>query len=32
MKELKLDYYFENIESFRFKDIFDGCIYPWEAI
>lgn len=32
MEKLKLDYYFENIDSFRFKEIFEGCTYPWEAL
>lgn len=32
MEELKLDYYFENTDSFRFKEIFDGCTYPWEVL
>ena len=32
MEELKLNYYFEDIENFRFKDIFEGCTYPWEVI
>lgn len=32
MEELKLDYYFKNIEDFRFKEIFEGCIYPWEVL
>ncbi len=32
MEKLKLDYYFEDIENFRFKEIFEGCTYPWEAL
>lgn len=32
MKELELEYYFENINNFTFKEIFDGCKYPWEAL
>lgn len=32
MEELKLDYYFKEMTSFTFKEIFDGCIYPWEAL
>ena len=32
MQNLKLDYYFKDIENFRFKEVFDGCIYPWEAL
>ena len=32
MDKLKIDYYFEDIENFRFKDIFEGCTFPWEAL
>ena len=32
MDDLKLDYYFEDIENFRFKELFDGCTYPWEVL
>ena len=32
MDELRLDYYFKDMENFAFKEIFDGCIYPWEAL
>lgn len=32
MEELKLNYYFKNIEKFAFKEIFENCTYPWEAI
>lgn len=32
MENLKLDYYFKDIENFRFKEIFEGCTYPWEAL
>ena len=32
MKELELDYYFKEIENFRFKDVFNNCTYPWEAL
>ena len=32
MEELKLDYYYKDIESFRFKEVFEGCTYPWEAL
>ena len=32
MDKLKLDYYFEDVENYRFKEIFDGCIYPWEVL
>ena len=32
MEELKLDYYFKDMENLAFKDIFEGCTYPWEAL
>ena len=32
MEELKLEYYFKNIEEFAFKEVFDNCTYPWEAL
>ena len=32
MKELELKYYFEEIENFRFEDVFNDCTYPWEAL
>lgn len=32
MEELKLEYYFKEMEGFRFKEVFEGCIYPWEAL
>ena len=32
MEELKLEYYFKEMEEFRFKEVFEGCIYPWEAL
>ena len=32
MQNLKLDYYFKDIENFRFKEVFDKCTYPWEAL
>lgn len=32
MKELNLNYYFENIENFTFKEIFNECNYPWEVL
>ena len=32
MEKLKIDYYFENIGDFRFKEIFEGCTYPWEVL
>lgn len=32
MQELELNYYFKEIENFRFKGVFDKCKYPWEAL
>ena len=32
MQNLKLDYYFKDIENFSFKEVFDKCTYPWEAL
>ena len=32
MEELKLEYYFKEMEGFRFKEVFEGCISPWEAL
>ena len=32
MKELEINYYFKEIEEFRFKDVFKDCQYPWEAL
>lgn len=32
MEEFKLDYYFGETENFRFKEIFEGCTYPWEVL
>lgn len=32
MEELKLSYYFENIDGFTYKEIFENCVYPWDAL
>ena len=32
MEELKLEYYFKELESFTFKEVFEGATYPWEAL
>lgn len=32
MEELKLEYYFEDIENFAFKEVFKNCTYPWEVL
>jgi bifunctional UDP-N-acetylglucosamine pyrophosphorylase/glucosamine-1-phosphate N-acetyltransferase len=32
MENLKLNYYFEHIDEFEYKELFDNCTYPWEAL
>ena len=32
MKELELKYYFEHLEEFTEKEIFEGCTYVWEPL
>ena len=32
MENFKLDYYFENIDNFAFKEVFKNATYPWEAL
>ena len=32
MEELKLEYYFKDMENFAFREVFEGCIYPWEVL
>ncbi len=32
MKELKLNYYFNDIENFPFKEVFNNFEYPWEVV
>ncbi len=32
MKELKLEYYFEHMDEFPNKEIFDNCTYVWETL
>lgn len=32
MQELKLEYYFEHMEEFRAKEVFEGCTYVWEPL
>ena len=32
MNNLKIDYYFEHINEFENKDVFEDCTYPWEAL
>ena len=32
MDKFKLDYYFEDVKNFRFKELFDNCTYPWEVL
>lgn len=32
MNNLKLNYYFEHLEEFEHKEVFENCTYPWEAL
>lgn len=32
MENFKLDYYFENMDTFAFKEVFENATYPWEAL
>ena len=32
MEELKLNYYFKEMDKFAYKEIFEGCTYPWEVL
>lgn len=32
MENFKLEYYFENMDTFAFKKVFEGATYPWEAL
>ncbi len=32
MEELKLSYYFKEIENFTFKEVFENYTYPWEVL
>lgn len=32
MEKTKLEYFFKEIEEFRFKEVFTGCTYPWEVL
>lgn len=32
MEELKLDYYFKQMNEFSEKEIFEGCTYVWEPL
>lgn len=32
MENYKLENYFEHIDEFEHKELFDGCTYPWEAL
>lgn len=32
MENLKLPYYFNHIDEFEHKELFEGCTYPWEAL
>lgn len=32
MKNFELEYYFEHIDEFEYKNLFEGCKYPWEVL
>ena len=32
MEELKLDYYFSEMQNFTFKEVFKDFTYPWEVL
>ena len=32
MKNFKMNNYFEHIDEFEYKELFDNCVYPWEAL
>ncbi len=32
MEEFELKYYFKEMDNFTFKEVFNGCIYPWEVL
>ena len=32
MENIKLDYYFEHMNEFEHKEVFEECTYPWEAL
>jgi bifunctional UDP-N-acetylglucosamine pyrophosphorylase/glucosamine-1-phosphate N-acetyltransferase len=32
MEELKLEYYFKEMDKFPCKEIFENCTYPWEVL
>lgn len=32
MKNLELKYYFDSINEFSFKEVFDNSLYPWEVL
>lgn len=32
MEKLKLDYYFDDISNFTFKEVFKDFTYPWEVL
>ena len=32
MKEIELEYYFNEMSNFSYKEIFEGCKYIWEPI
>ena len=32
MENFKIEYYFEHIDEFEYKELFDNCVYPWETL
>ena len=32
MKKFELEYYFEHINEFEYKNLCEGCKYPWEVL
>ena len=32
MEKLKLNYYFNHLDEFEYKELFANCTYPWEAL
>jgi len=32
MENLKLSYYFEHMNEFKYKEVFENAMYPWEAL
>jgi len=32
MEEIKIEYYFKNLDNFEHREIFEDCTYPWEVL